>query len=156
MSNNPLSMRRIAALLAVTAVLGGGVGAGLVALTGAGDDTANTTTTTTVQEPAASTGDGATATGLDASALYAATAPGVVDVTSKGVSAPASDQLPFGAPRRGTATATGTGFVIDGAGNIVTAAHVVDGASSVTVTFQDGTTRSAKVLGKDDATTSPS
>jgi putative serine protease PepD len=152
MSNNPLSMRRIAALLAVTAVLGGGVGAGLVALTGAGDDTANTTTTTTVQEPAASTGDGATATGLDASALYAATAPGVVDVTSKGVSAPASDQLPFGAPRRGTATATGTGFVIDGAGNIVTAAHVVDGASSVTVTFQDGTTRSAKVLGKDDAT----
>jgi putative serine protease PepD len=34
----------------------------------------------------------------------------------------------------------------------VTAAHVVDGAASVTVTLQDGTTRTAKVLGKDDAT----
>jgi putative serine protease PepD len=29
---------------------------------------------------------------------------------------------------------------------------VVDGASSITVTFQDGTTRPAKLLGKDDAT----
>jgi serine protease Do len=29
---------------------------------------------------------------------------------------------------------------------------VVDGASSITVTFQDGTTRTAKLLGKDDAT----
>ena len=49
-------------------------------------------------------------------------------------------------------TATGTGFVVDKDGHIVTAAHVVDGASSITVTFQDGTTRTAKLLGKDDAT----
>jgi putative serine protease PepD len=34
----------------------------------------------------------------------------------------------------------------------VTAQHVVDGASSVTVKFADGTTRKATVLGADDAT----
>jgi putative serine protease PepD len=42
--------------------------------------------------------------------------------------------------------------VIDSSGNIVTAAHVVDGASSITVTFQDGTTRHATLVSKDDAT----
>ena len=58
---------------------------------------------------------------------------------------------PFGGPSQ-SATATGTGFVVDGKGHIVTAAHVVDGASSITVKFQDGTTRTAKVLGTDKAT----
>ena len=37
-------------------------------------------------------------------------------------------------------------------GYIITAAHVVDGASSISVTFQDGTKRTAKLTGKDDAT----
>ena len=40
----------------------------------------------------------------------------------------------------------------DDQGYIVTAAHVVDGANSVKVTFSDGTTRTATVTGKDDAT----
>ena len=46
---------------------------------------------------------------------------------------------------------SGSGFVVDDQGHIVTAAHVVDGATSVSVKFADGTARKATVLGKDDA-----
>jgi putative serine protease PepD len=128
--------RAIALLVVLTAILGGGAGAGLVLATGAGERTA----TTTVTEPATTTGtgDSSSSTGLNASALYAGTAAGVVDITSRGVTSPASD-TPFGAPQQSESTATGTGFVVDGKGHIVTAAHV-------------GTTRTAKLLGKDDAT----
>jgi serine protease Do len=57
-------------------------------------------------------------------------------------------------PRPGVVdiTATGSGFVVDTEGYIVTAAHVVDGADSLEVTFSDGTTRAAELVGKDDAT----
>jgi serine protease Do/2-alkenal reductase len=45
--------------------------------------------------------------------------------------------------------ALGSGFVIDPAGFIVTNNHVIDGAASVTVTFQDGTILPATVVGTD-------
>jgi serine protease Do/2-alkenal reductase len=45
--------------------------------------------------------------------------------------------------------ALGSGFVIDPAGYIVTNNHVIDGAVSVTVTFQDGTILPAQVVGRD-------
>jgi S1-C subfamily serine protease len=47
--------------------------------------------------------------------------------------------------------ATGSGFEVDEGGDIVTAAHVVDEASSVEVILQDGSTHKAQVLGIDDA-----
>ncbi len=43
----------------------------------------------------------------------------------------------------------GSGFVYDEVGNIVTNAHVVHGADEVEVTFSEGTTRVADVLGED-------
>lgn len=43
----------------------------------------------------------------------------------------------------------GSGFVFDDQGNIVTNAHVVHGASEVEVTFSEGTTRPAKLVGED-------
>jgi putative serine protease PepD len=142
--------RGLALLLAITAALGGSAGAGLLLLTGAGD---RATTTTITQSPTtAAASDGSTATGLDTRALYASTAAGVVDITSRGVTGSSQGSSPFGAPQQQAATATGTGFVVDGKGHIVTAAHVVDGASSITVTFQNGTTRKATLLGKDNAT----
>jgi putative serine protease PepD len=145
----PSPSRGLALLLALTALLGGAAGAGLLLVTGAGGR--STTTTITQAATPAATGDGASATGLNASALYASTAAGVVDITSRGITSPASD-TPFGAPQQSQATATGTGFIVDSKGHIVTAAHVVDGASSITVKLQDGTTRTAKLLGKDNAT----
>lgn len=46
----------------------------------------------------------------------------------------------------------GSGFVINKAGQILTNAHVVDRADTVTVTFQDGRVLEGKVLGKDSVT----
>ncbi|WP_417806707.1 S1C family serine protease [Thioclava sp.] len=49
-------------------------------------------------------------------------------------------------------TGLGTGFIIEKDGYIVTNAHVVDGADTVKVTFSDGSTADAKVIGEDKAT----
>jgi putative serine protease PepD len=54
-------------------------------------------------------------------------------------------------PEASESSATGSGFEVDDEGTIVTAAHVVDEATAVQVILQDGTTRSAEVLGVDDA-----
>ena len=133
----------LAVLLVTSALLGGGTTAGVLMATGA----TRGGTTTTIQRAASSTG------GLNASALYTSTATGVVDITAKSSSSSGSSQAPFGgAPQQSGSTATGTGFVVDANGHIVTAAHVVDGADSVSVKLQDGTTREATVVGKDDAT----
>jgi S1-C subfamily serine protease len=145
-----ITTRGLAVLLALTALVSGAAGAGLLVATGVGDGTTSTTITQASTSAGASESTGAT--GLNASALYSATAAGVVDITSRGVTTTSGGGSPFGGPSQSTSTATGTGFVVDGKGNIVTAAHVVDGASSISVKFQDGTTRTAKVLGKDNAT----
>jgi S1-C subfamily serine protease len=89
-------------------------------------------------------------TGLNAAALYAASNPGVVDITAH--STTTSPGGPFGLPRKAQQTDSGTGMVLDTQGRILTADHVVAGTSDVTVTFQDGATRTAKVLGGDTAT----
>ncbi|XGV98232.1 MAG: HhoA/HhoB/HtrA family serine endopeptidase [Leptolyngbya sp. BL-A-14] len=47
---------------------------------------------------------------------------------------------------------TGSGFIIKADGLVLTNAHVVDGASSVTVTLKDGRELTGKVLGKDELT----
>jgi putative serine protease PepD len=143
----------LAVLLVTTALLGGGTGAGVVAATGAAGGSRTTVierTTSGTTDTSAFTSSG----GLDAEALYASTSAGVVDITVKTTATQSSAPSPFGGGggQQQEATATGTGFVVDSKGNIVTAAHVVDGATSVTVKLQDGTTRKATVLGKDDAT----
>jgi putative serine protease PepD len=143
--------RGLALLLIVTALGGGVAGAGLLLLTGAGNST-NTTTTVTEATTAAAAQRSDASGGLDARTLYANANPGVVDITSRGISSSGDSASPFGDPNQSGSTATGTGFVVDGKGHIVTAAHVVEGASSISVKFQDGTTRTAKVLGTDEAT----
>jgi serine protease Do/2-alkenal reductase len=59
---------------------------------------------------------------------------------------PASDSV---IPPPKAQEALGSGFVIDPSGYIVTNNHVIDGATSVTVTFQDGTILPATVIGTD-------
>jgi serine protease Do len=49
-------------------------------------------------------------------------------------------------------TALGSGFIIDPAGFIVTNNHVVGDADKVTVIFQDGSKKPAKIIGKDQKT----
>ena len=54
-----------------------------------------------------------------------------------------------GVPETGRSTALGSGFVYDNQGHIITNYHVIDGSSNADVTFTDGNTYSAKVIGKD-------
>jgi putative serine protease PepD len=137
--------RRPLAILMITAgLLGGATSAGVLALTGAlGDDG------TTVVQPSSSNTSDSSATSLDAKSIYQSASAGVVEITATGTGSSQPD--PFG---RGSSQSidTGSGFVVDSAGHIVTAAHVVDGATSIKVTFSDGTTRTATLAGKDDAT----
>ena len=67
--------------------------------------------------------------------------------------------FPFGFPfampqqqqRQRLVEARGSGFLIDSNGTIVTNNHVVRGATSVSVTMDDGTVLPAKVIGRDKA-----
>jgi putative serine protease PepD len=135
--------------LGVAAVIGIGVGAGAYALTSNGSGAPATSTVVVPAQPASST-----STVDSLTQLYKKDAPGVVDITVESTSGGSSSGgFPFGAPQgQQQQQAEGTGFVIDTKGNILTAEHVVDNASSVTVEFQDGSTAKATVVGTDKTT----
>jgi S1-C subfamily serine protease len=148
----------IAALAAVAALAGGGVAA--VAVHGL-DDTSKTVTTT-VAAPASTGSDSGSSSatsdanaafarsgGKSVSSIYKQDAPGVVTITSTIKSTTSGDFSPFGPTQSQSETAEGSGFVIDKQGRILTNAHVVAGASSVVVAFEDGVTAKATVLGRD-------
>jgi len=77
-----------------------------------------------------------------------------IDVLTSGTSS-TSLQLPPGHPffsspsQQVPSEAQGSGFVWDTQGHIVTNNHVVSGASKITVTFSNGTTADATVVGTD-------
>ena len=148
-------MGAIAALAAVVALAGGGVAAvGVHAL----DGTSKTVTTTVeaAQSPSTSSSPGSDANaafarsgGKSVSSIYKLDAPGVVTITSTITSSTSGDFSPFGPGQSQQETAQGSGFVIDKDGRILTNAHVVEGASSVVVAFEDGVSAKATVLGRD-------
>jgi putative serine protease PepD len=70
----------------------------------------------------------------------------VVAIEATGVGS-GSNGFPYTPP--GQSIDTGTGIVISTQGDILTASHVVAGASSITVKFLDGTVRTARVVGTD-------
>jgi S1-C subfamily serine protease len=82
--------------------------------------------------------------------VYEAAAPGVVHITATTKTQAPVDPF-FGIPG-GIETAVGSGFVIDKNGHIVTNDHVVQGATSVRVSFSDNESMKAKVVGIDPAT----
>jgi S1-C subfamily serine protease len=134
----------------VAALLGGVVVA--VALLAAGVGGGTTTKTVIQQSPVAtskSASSGSSSEGaLTAHDIYERDAPGVVFIRSRIVQDVASP-FDFGTPQQQQSEATGTGFVIDKAGHILTNYHVIAGASAVSVGFDDNTTVQAKVLGQD-------
>ena len=82
---------------------------------------------------------------LDTRAIYAKDAPGVAFVQSSGI----TTNSPFGRER---GVATGSGFVLDRRGDILTNAHVVDGARKVTVRLGGtGSAVPARVVGADNS-----
>jgi serine protease Do len=58
----------------------------------------------------------------------------------------------FPGPSQGPSHGVGSGFILDTNGNIVTNRHVIQGATKVTVTLNDGKEYPAKVIGKDAQT----
>ena len=88
----------------------------------------------------------------DARTIFEKDSPGVVDITvTQAASAQSSGGLSPFAPGDAApqAQAEGTGFVYDEQGDIVTASHVVRGATKITVRFQDGTRMKATLVGAD-------
>jgi putative serine protease PepD len=136
--------------LAVALAIGVAAGAGVYALSHRGSAAPSATRVTVPAQRASSTSTAGSLT-----ELYKQDAPGVVDINVQlpSSSASSSGGFPFGNPGGSQKVgAEGTGFEIDSKGNILTADHVVSGATSIKVTFQDGSTANATLVGKDGST----
>ena len=141
---------RALAIPLATAVLGGGVTAGVLIGTGAVGD--GETTTIVEQAPLDASGpaDESRTAALTAREIYRRAAPGVVFVRARSVQA---TQSPFEVfPRQHENVSTGSGFVLDEKGHILTNAHVVASTTDVRVSFSDHRTVPARVVGKDPDT----
>jgi len=150
MNLRPASLRLRRVLpLAVALAIGAGAGAGAYALTSHGSKMPSASPVVIPAQPASST-----STVDSLTQLYKEDAAGVVDIKVVSSSSGNTSNFPFGVPG-GTQKeeAEGTGFVIDSKGDIMTAEHVVDGATSIKVQFQDGSTSSATLVGTPDKST---
>jgi S1-C subfamily serine protease len=130
--------------------LGGAVVAAVLLVLDIGADT-HKTTTVIQQSPLAATRDASTSTSaLTAREIYKRDAPGVVNIRAQIVQ---QVQSPFDlTPQQNRGEASGSGLVLDDKGYILTNAHVIDGASRVTVQLEDKKVTDAKVVGKDPST----
>jgi len=123
---------RVAALTGVLVLsIAGGTIAGWVA----GNSSAHQVTAATTVTAASTV----TTNTIDVAAIVAAVEPSVVSIET-------TIEVQQG-PFRGQATGAGTGIVIDDAGTILTNAHVVEGATEITVTLDgDDEPRTAELI----------
>ena len=129
-------------------LLGSGMTAAVLLGTGAaGGGTSRTVVQTS--SLGASSSPSARAAGLTARQIYERDAPGVVLVRAHSLQAGASS---LDLSERSGGVASAAGFVIDEEGRLLTNAHVVAGATDISVTFDDDRTVPARVLGKDEET----
>ncbi|MEV5595872.1 trypsin-like peptidase domain-containing protein [Streptomyces sp. NPDC052496] len=119
--------RRPVALIAAVALASGLIGGGSAALIGSATDQQQAATTT----PAVNTGTAKG--GGSVSAVAKAVTPAIVEIKA----------------RTQSGESTGSGVVVTPDGEIVTNNHVVAGASSIEVTFSDGTKKQADIVGTD-------
>ena len=134
----PKKFRRglLAAVAAVT--IAGGAGSGALAATLV-DHSTPTTTASTGTTTSSSTTSTSTQASTTAEAVYKQVSPGVVTITAVVNSG------------RGSGRATGSGIVLDTNGNILTNAHVIAGAQQIQVTFSDGRTVNATLVGSNSS-----
>ncbi len=129
----------LTAAVVAGALIGAGGGAGIYAAFSSGNKTIVRQVPVADSQPASST------SGLSVNSIYKLAYRGVVEVKVKSQS---SD--PFGGTRQ--QSAEGSGFVYDTNGHVITNQHVVDSATSVQVTFWNGKTYNARVVGTDAST----
>lgn len=152
-------MQRIPRLLRSSSFVSALAGGLIVAILGwvaivagwveADDDSGTTLTAAPLTETVAD-GDGGSTEGLSVSEIYDKVAGGVVYIEAQ-TQPRTSAFSPFGP--QGGGTATGSGFVIDDEGHVITNDHVVDGATEVDVKLtEDGESYPAEVVGTDPST----
>jgi S1-C subfamily serine protease len=136
--------------LVASAVVGGLVVLGGVALTG--DLGGGTTTVVTSSPIPAAASPAAAEDRLSVADVFARAAPGVVQITS---TTRTREDLPYRVvpgldpfPRQ----ALGSGFVLDKAGHLVTNYHVIEGADAIEVSFSNQDTLKARLVGSDPST----
>src|SRR5213596_467383 len=123
-------------LLAAVAALAiaGGAGSGAVAATLVDHNTQASTAAATTGNASSSMAT-STQVSTTAQSIYQQVSPGVVTITATVSSG------------RGSGQAIGSGIVLDTNGNILTNAHVIAGARQIEVTFSDGRTVNATLVG---------
>ena len=136
----PTSLLSLTAAVVAGALIGAGGGVGTYAALSSGDTkTVVRQVTVGGSQPAAST------SGLSVNSIYKLAYRGVVEVKVNSQST-----SPFGSSQ--SQSAEGSGFVYDTSGHVITNQHVVAGATSVRVTFWNGKTYTASVVGTDSST----
>jgi putative serine protease PepD len=134
-------MKRIVAITASLAAAAG-IGAGSYALVSSGG-----TKTVLHQVTVAGSQPASAAGSLSVTDVYNRASKGVVEIT---VSTTGSSPFPFG--NQQTQQAQGSGFVYDTGGHIVTNAHVVQNASTISVRFSNGASYKATLVAADPST----
>jgi S1-C subfamily serine protease len=146
-----MQSRSLVPVALMSAVLGCAAAVGIVSLFDLGGG--HTATRTVIQQAPlrgqAASSDGES--GLTPREIYKRDAPGVVFIRAQVVER-SSSPFDFGFPQEQRGEATGSGFVTDRDGTILTNAHVVAGATHVTVQFADKKVRDARILGRDEST----
>jgi S1-C subfamily serine protease len=89
--------------------------------------------------------DGGAVVRIDSTRTVISAVPNIFNDPFFGLDAPALQQ-------KQVVRGTGSGFIFNSNGEILTNAHVVNGVENVTVTLKDGRTFNGKVLGKDRVT----
>jgi putative serine protease PepD len=139
-------------------IIGGAIAGGVIALViASGSGTTHNVTTTVVQPSSTSSASAeptsfSSGNGLSINQIYKAASPGVVDILVTTRSQSPSLGLFGGGGQTQQSQAEGAGVVYNTKGDILTDEHVVAGATSVKVNFQDGKSASANVLGTDPST----
>ena len=90
----------------------------------------------TAPKPSPSASDGP----LSVAEVYQTLLPSVVLIQTSGIKKPGTAM---------TESATGTGVIANADGSILTAAHVIEGAKAIKITYTDGTSAAAKVASAD-------
>jgi putative serine protease PepD len=134
---------RIFAATAAAALVGAGAGAGAYALFNSGGDTTVVRQVHVTQSLQAADKSGSA---LSVGSIYKLASKGVVKIT---VTSAGSSSNPFD---QQTQRSQGSGFVYETNGDIITNQHVVDGAQAISVTFWNGKTYPATLVGSDPST----